>query len=59
MDIAMPRSAVAGLFNIINIISSLYRISNIEKTLSEVFENLPAENPVNYIGDLNKSDIMH
>lgn len=35
------------------------RFSKIEKMLSEALDNLPNDNPVNYIGDLNRADIMH
>lgn len=40
-------------------ISEMCRISKIEKLLSESFESMSNSNPVNYIGELNKNDIMH
>ena len=40
-------------------ISEMCRISKIEKLLSESFESTSNSNPVNYIGELNKNDIMH
>ncbi len=40
-------------------ISNLCKISNIEKILSDCFENMPSDSPINYIGELNKNDIMH
>lgn len=40
-------------------ISEMCRISKIEKLLSESFEAMSNSNPVNYIGELNKNDIMH
>ena len=40
-------------------ISEMCRISKIEKLLSESFESMSNSSPVNYIGELNKNDIMH
>ena len=35
------------------------KFSKIEKVLSDALEDMPNTNPVNYIGDLNRADIMH
>jgi hypothetical protein len=35
------------------------RISNIEKILSDMLENTPNDSPINYVGELNKNDVMH
>jgi len=36
----------------------MFKLSKIEKMLSDALENMPDESPINYIGDLNRSDIM-
>lgn len=40
-------------------ISEMCRISRIEKLVSDSLETLPNSSPVNYIGELNKNDVMH
>lgn len=40
-------------------ISEMCRISRIEKFLSDSLETLSNSSPVNYIGELNKNDVMH
>ena len=37
----------------------MFRLSKIERMLSDCLENMPDKSPVDYIGELNKSDIMH
>lgn len=39
-------------------IAYLCRISKFEEMLSQNFENLPESKSLNYIGELNKKDIM-
>ena len=55
----MTPSRVPAFIDKIKNLSNLCRIANIEKMLSECLETLPAECPVNYVGELNKNDIMH
>ena len=38
---------------------SVFRISNIEKLLSYMLENAEDDSPLNYIGELNRYDLMH
>ena len=40
-------------------ISEMCRISRIEKLLSNSLETLSNSSHVNYIGELNKNDVMH
>lgn len=40
-------------------ISEMCRISRIEKLVSDSLETLSNSSPVNYIGELNKNDVMH
>ncbi len=59
MDITLKRSPGNGFAaKIINILAG-FELSAIQKTLSEAFENIPENNPINYVGELNKNDIMH
>lgn len=39
-------------------IAYMCRISKFEEMLSQNFENLPESKSLNYIGELNKNDIM-
>ncbi len=59
MDIAAPSGMTFDLVSKIRAVSDMCKISNIEKLLSESLENLSEQNPVNYVGELNKNDIMH
>ena len=43
---------------IMNIVSG-FKLSNIEKVLSDMLENTPNNSPINYVGELNKNDVMH
>jgi len=38
---------------------SVFKVSNIEKVLSYLLENAEDETPLNYIGELNRYDLMH
>ena len=40
-------------------ISEMCRISRIEKLVSDSLETLYNSSPFNYIGELNKNDVMH
>jgi len=59
MEITMNNSTAIDFINKIKSISNFYKISNIEKILSDCLENMPSDSPINYIGELNKNDIMH
>ncbi len=59
MEIILKRNSGADLSaRIINILAG-FQLSAIQKTLSDAFENLPSDNPINYVGELNKNDVMH
>lgn len=61
MDIALKQNSISlNLMNnkIKSVIEAL-KFSKIEKVLSDALEDMPNTNPVNYIGDLNRADIMH
>lgn len=59
MDITAPSGMMFDLINRVKAASDMCKISNIEKLLSESFDNLSGQNPVNYVGELNKNDVMH
>jgi len=58
MEIALQNATGAGFIEKIKSIADLCRISNIEKFFSYCLEEIPDTSPVNYIGELNKNDIM-
>lgn len=59
MDLALQQDMSVNLTNRIKIIADMCRISKLEKMLSDCLENMPDKSPVEYIGELNKNDIMH
>jgi hypothetical protein len=59
MDLAIKQSYSIDIVDKIREITGLCRISRIEKFFSDFFEELPEETPINYIGDLNRNDVMH
>lgn len=61
MDIALNQNSISLnlMDNKIRSVIEALRFSKIEKMLSDALEDLPNNNPVNYIGDLNRADIMH
>lgn len=59
MDIVLKQNVVFDLESKIKATADLFRLSKLEKKLSEVFESLPDNSPIDYVGELNKNDIMH
>ena len=61
MDIALKQNSISLnlMDNKIKSVIEALKISKIEKVLSDALEDMPNTNPVNYIGDLNRADIMH
>ena len=61
MDIALNQNSISLnlMDNKIKSVIEALKFSKIEKMLSDALEDLPNNNPVNYIGDLNRADIMH
>lgn len=61
MDIALKQNSISLnlMDNKIKSVIEALKISKIEKVLSAALEDMPNTNPVNYIGDLNRADIMH
>ena len=40
-------------------ITEACRISRLGNMMYDFFENMSDDNPVNYIGELNRNDVMH
>ena len=61
MDIALKQNTISLnlMDNKIKSMIEALKFSKIEKVLSDALEDMPNTNPVNYIGDLNRADIMH
>lgn len=61
MDIALKQNNISLnlMDNKIKSVIEALKFSKIEKVLSDALEDMPNTNPVNYIGDLNRADIMH
>lgn len=59
MDITLEQNRHIDLGDKIIRVMAGFTLSGIQKTLSDAFENLPQDSAVNYIGELNKNDIMH
>lgn len=59
MEIAVPTGMNFDFISRVKAVSAMCKVANIEKMLSDSLENLPDNNLVNYVGELNKSDVMH
>jgi hypothetical protein len=59
MEVALNQGIYADIETRIMTALSVFKFSNIEKALSCMLENLKEDNPVNYVGELNRYDVMH
>ena len=59
MEIAMKYSSAMDLDEKFRTVVNIFRVSKIEEYLSDVLENMPKKSSIDYIGELNKSDIFH
>lgn len=59
MDIALRQGAALDFNSKIKSTIDMFKLSKIEKLLSDILESMPDESPVDYVGELNKSDVMH
>lgn len=59
MDMALKPMAVLDMESKLRSTVDMFRLSKIERMLSDCLENMSDKSPVDYIGELNKSDIMH
>lgn len=59
MDIALNQNMAVSLDLKIKNTIDMFKLSKMEKMLSDMFETLPNSSPVDYVGELNKNDVMH
>ena len=58
MELALQNSTQSLEYKIQSTIE-MFKLSKLETMLSNWLEEMPNDSPVNYIGELNKNDIMH
>ncbi len=58
MDLALQQRTPDLEYKIQSTIE-MFKLSKLENLLSNWLEEIPNDSPVNYIGELNKNDVMH
>lgn len=58
MDLALQQRTPDLEYKIQSTIE-MFKLSKLEHLLSNWLEEMPNDSPVNYIGELNKNDVMH
>lgn len=58
MDLALQQRTPDLEYKIQSTIE-MFKLSKLENLLSNWIEEMPNDSPVNYIGELNKNDVMH
>ena len=58
MDLALQQRTPDLEYKIQSTIE-LFKLSKLENLLPNWLEEMPNDSPVNYIGELNKNDVMH
>ena len=59
MDVALNKHSDVDLVSKLREVTAMCRISRLGDMMYEFFDNLSGDNPINYVGELNKNDIMH
>lgn len=59
MDVTLKTSSDMDLVSKLREITEVCRISRLSDMMYDFFENMSDDNPVNYIGELNRNDVMH
>lgn len=59
MDVTLKTSSDMDLVSKLREITEVCRISRLSDMMYNFFENMSDDNPVNYIGELNRNDVMH
>ena len=59
MDVTLKTSSEMDLVSKLREITEACRISRLGNMMYDFFENMSDDNPVNYIGELNRNDVMH
>lgn len=59
MDVTLKTSSDMDLVSKLREITEICRISRLSDMMYNFFDNMSDDNPVNYIGELNRNDVMH
>lgn len=59
MDVTLKQSSDVDLVTKLRELTDQCRISRLSDMMYNFFDNLSDDNPVNYIGELNRNDVMH
>lgn len=59
MEITLNSRPEVDIVSKIQTIIDVCKVSRLETLMSDFFDNLSEDNPINYVGELNKNDIMH
>ena len=59
MEITLKNGAEVDLVSKLREITNMCRISRLGDMMYNFFDNMSDGNPVNYIGELNRNDVMH
>lgn len=59
MDVTLKQSSDVDLVTRLRELTDQCRISRLSDMMYNFFDNLSDDNPVNYIGELNRNDVMH
>ncbi len=59
MDVTLKTSSDMDLVSKLREITEVCRISRLSDMMYNFFDNMSDDNPVNYIGELNRNDVMH
>ncbi|MBR6722681.1 hypothetical protein IKL64_04430 [bacterium] len=59
MEITLKKGAEVDLVSKLREITNMCRVSRLSDMMYDFFDNMSNDNPVNYIGELNRNDVMH
>lgn len=59
MDVTLKTPSDMDLVSKLREITEICRISRLSDMMYNFFDNMSDDNPVNYIGELNRNDVMH
>jgi hypothetical protein len=59
MEVVLNKHSDVDLVSKLREVTAMCRISRLGDMMYEFFDNLSEDNPINYVGELNKNDIMH
>ena len=59
MELAAPQGITLDIVDRVKNIAEMCKVSKIEQMLSDCLENMPNESPIDFVGELNRNDIMH